>query len=196
LFEKIEHIDQQLFLLLNGLNAPFVDPIMLFFTETYTWIPLYVILLYFIIRHFGIKSLLWILPLITLLIAASDQSSVHLFKNVFQRFRPCHNLHLQPFVHLIAGCGGKFGFISSHAVNTFALATFFHFILNDKVKYFSFFIFIWASIVAYSRIYAGVHYPADITVGAAWGFLIGYVFKSIFNFIVAKYPKAVLPLES
>lgn len=196
MLEKLEHIDQQLFLLLNGFHFSFMDPFMLFFTETYTWIPLYVILLYFIIRHFGIKSLIWILPLITLLITASDQSSVHLFKNVFQRYRPCHNLHLQPFVHLIAGCGGKYGFVSSHAVNTFALATFFHFLFSEKVKYFSVTIFIWASLVAYSRIYAGVHYPTDILVGAVFGFLIGYIFKSIFNLIVAKYPKAVLPLES
>lgn len=196
LIEKIEHIDQQLFLFLNGINSPFFDPLMLFFTETYTWIPLYVILLYFIIRHYGPKSLFWILPLIALLITCSDQTSVHFFKNVFQRYRPCHNLNLQAQVHLIAGCGGKFGFVSSHAVNSFALATFFHFILKEKVKYFGVTIFVWAALVAYSRIYAGVHYPADIIFGALWGILIGFGFKSIFFFFISKFPKSIVPLSA
>ena len=101
-----------------------------------------------------------------LAIVLSDQISVHAFKEVFLRYRPCHNLVLQSQVHLNGGCGGTYGFISSHAANTFALAMFLSLLFNGKIKYFTLFILVWASFVSYSRIYNGVHYPADIACGA------------------------------
>lgn len=131
---------------------------------------------------------LWLVVLAAVLvIVLSDQISVHAFKYVFLRYRPCHNLHLQAQVHLNDGCGGTYGFISSHAANTFALATFLSLLFKDKIKYFGIAIFIWAAFVSYSRIYNGVHYPADVAVGAIVGMGIGITVFKIYQFANHKF---------
>jgi len=117
-----------------------------------------------------------------LVIVLADQISVHAFKNVFLRYRPCHNLALQAQVHLNGGCGGTYGFISSHSANTFALAMFLTLLFKNKIKYFGLAIFFWAAFVSYSRIYNGVHYPADIAVGAIVGMGIGITVFKIYQF--------------
>jgi len=140
-------------------------------SATITWVPLYLVVLYFVFKQLKWKGLLTLLFLI-LVVVIADQGSVHLFKNVFQRLRPCHNLQIADFVHTINGkCGGKFGFVSSHATNTFAFATFSSFFF--KLQKYSYFIFFWAAFVSYSRIYLGVHFPGDILGGAILGYAIG-----------------------
>lgn len=107
------------------------------------------------------------------LIFLSDKVSVYLFKDVFLRYRPCHNLDISHLVHLVDGCGGKYGFVSSHAANTFALATYLGVVLKKHFPKMLLWMLIWAAVVSYSRIYLGVHYPADIVVGAILGVGIG-----------------------
>ncbi len=121
-----------------------------------------------------------------LVIVLSDQISVHAFKQVFLRYRPCHNLLLQAQVHLNDGCGGMYGFVSSHAANTFALAMFLSLLFKNKIKYFGLAIFVWAAFVSYSRIYNGVHYPADIACGAILGMGIGIVVFKIYQLLNKK----------
>ena len=116
--------DTWLFLLLNSQHSEALDPIMVLISGKFTWIPLYVILLALVIRKYQVRSMLIVVPFIVLLITSSDQISVHLFKNLFERLRPCHNSELKEFIHLLGNCGGQYGFLSSHASNTFALATF------------------------------------------------------------------------
>ena len=127
---------------------------------------------------------MWLVVLsVAILIVFSDQISVHLFKETFQRYRPSHNLSLEGKVHLLNGDrGGLYGFVSSHAANTFALTTFLIFFFRNK--YFALFMYLWAAFVSYSRVYAGVHYPFDIVGGMALGIflgLIGYKFYFHFN---------------
>jgi len=179
MIEFFTYWDTQLFIFLNGIHSPFWDPVMFWITKTNSWIPAYVILLIAIIykqRKGAIITLLFI----GLLIFLSDQISVHFFKDVFQRLRPCHTPELQDIVHLVKNkCGGKFGFVSSHAANTFALASFLSFLF--KYKPFTIIAFLWAAIVSYSRIYLGVHFPLDVLCGAILGFIIGFaVFKAYF----------------
>jgi len=109
------------------------------------------------------------------LIALSDLSSVHFFKNVFERLRPCHDPELIDRVHLVNGeCGGAFGFVSSHAANCFALAVFLVKILGKAYRHFTPLILLWAAVVAYSRIYLAVHFPGDVLCGALLGTIIGF----------------------
>lgn len=184
MLEKIISLDTELFLFLNGLHNPFMDKVMWITSATATWIPLYALVLFFVFKQLKWKGLLTFLFLV-LVVVFADQISVHWFKFVFQRLRPCHNPQIADFVHTVNGkCGGKFGFVSSHAANTFAFAAFSSFFFAKK-KY-SWFIFVWAAFVSYSRIYLGVHYPGDILGGAVLGFLIGIVLYFVYGFAFKK----------
>jgi undecaprenyl-diphosphatase len=168
-------LDEQITLALNSLHSPFFDVLMFNISKTFIWVPFYMVLMFFLWRQYGNK-IIWIKILFIVgLVFASDKSSVYLFKNVFERLRPCHNPELAPLLHLVNGkCGGKFGFISSHATNVFALATFLFFQMREKYRWIGW-LFLWAALVAYSRIYLGVHYFGDVVCGAIWGSLVGYV---------------------
>jgi len=178
LLEKLKSIDTSLFLILNGKHSAFFDFVFYWSSNKFLWIPLYVILFYLLVKFYKRESIFIILSLIVL-ITISDQMSVHGFKNVFMRLRPCHEPSLEGLVHIVNNkCGGSFGFYSSHASNHFALATFFHYFLGKKIRCFSFLIYIWAAIISYSRIYLGVHYPGDVIAGAMMGILLGFtIFK-------------------
>ena len=172
--ESIKEIDTQLFLFLNSKHNSFFDFIMFWASNKFVWIPLYALFAYLAFKHFGKKF--WLIALAAfLLILLSDQISNHVFKNNFLRYRPCHNLLIQDKIHMNGDCGGTYGFVSSHAANTFALAMFLGILFYNRIKYFTPLIFIWAFLVSYSRIYNGVHYPADISVGALIGMTIGVV---------------------
>ena len=124
MLEFLEHIDQQIFLFLNGMHNSFFDVFFWWFSNKYFWFPFYALLIYILIKRDKQKGAFAVLALI-ILITLSDQGSVYLFKNLFQRYRPCHNVDLQGLVHIVNNkCGGTYGFISSHASNSFALALF------------------------------------------------------------------------
>ena len=178
---SIKELDTNLFLYLNSKHNSFFDFVMYWASTRFVWIPLYLFFLFLVYKHFPKK--LWLVVLSAgLLIFLSDQISVHCFKDVFLRFRPCHNLAIQSQVHLNDGCGGTYGFISSHACNTFALAMFLSLLFWKRIKYFTPLIFLWAAFVSYSRIYNGVHYPADVAVGALVGMVIGIIVYKIFRY--------------
>jgi undecaprenyl-diphosphatase len=182
---KIKELDTQLFLFLNSRHNSFFDPVMFWVSHRYFWIPLYAFFLFLAWKHFGKK--VWLVALAAvLLVVLSDQISVHAFKNVFMRYRPCNNLEICSQVHVNDGKGGMYGFISSHAANTFALAMFLFLLFRERIRYFGLFIFAWAAFVSYSRIYNGVHYPADVAVGAILGMGIGVVVYKLFVFAASK----------
>lgn len=177
-------LDKEVLLFLNRMHSPLMDGIMWFFSRIQVWTPLYIVLIAFIILKFKEKSWL-IIPLGVLLIACSDQTSVHLFKNVFHRLRPSHEPSLEGLLHFVRNYhGGLYGFISSHASNTFALATFLSLLLQKK--WFTWAIFVWAGLVSYSRVYLGVHYPGDILCGAIWGVLLAFAFFVLYKKLVVK----------
>lgn len=189
--EVLEQLDRTLFLFLNGFHTDALDLIMYWISYKLTWIPWYLFLFYLLYKAQG-KQAIYTLLAAVLLIALSDQSSVHLFKENFMRYRPCHNLEIQDKVFLVKGCGGLYGFISSHASNTFALATFLSLVMRRHYKALPTILIIWASVVSFSRIYVGVHYPADILAGALHGAFLGglvYRFYSNLPFVNLKQSK-------
>lgn len=175
MMNAINNLDHELFLFLNGLHVGWLDPVMTFISSEMGWIPFYAILLYLIFRKSGWRGLFFVVIGVVILITCSDQLSSHVFKPVFQRLRPCHDPLIQDLVHLPNGhCGGQYGFISSHACNTFALASFITLIMKKFYKKIGLLMFIWAALVSYSRIYMGVHFPGDVLCGAAVGMILGF----------------------
>lgn len=169
--------DREAFLFLNHLGSKPYDFFWIWLSETWVWIPLYVIFAYLLYKSFGWKKFLFILIFIALGVTVSDQLA-GIFKHGIARLRPCNDPSLNQMMRIVK-CGGPYGFYSSHASNTFFLAQFLSMLLGQRYRLFPFFIFFWAAVVSYSRIYLGVHFPMDILMGAAAGFLIGGLFATL-----------------
>jgi len=185
IISSIKKLDTEFFLFCNSKHNAFFDSVMAMASGKFIWIPLYLFLLFLVFKYVG--KHIWLVAIsVALMILASDQLSVHLFKNVFLRYRPCHNLLIQDIMHLNGNCGGTYGFISSHAANTFALAMFLTLFFKNRINYFGVYIFLWAGFVSYSRVYNGVHYPADVAVGALVGMLIGWLIYKLYQVVNRK----------
>lgn len=169
--QEIINADREIFLYLNGLGNSTFDGFWLTVSEKWIWLPLYIIFLYLVYKNYKLKSLVFILIFIALGLTLSDQIA-GIYKNGIMRLRPCHDDLLIPKMRIVS-CGGSYGFFSSHASNSFFIATFMSLMLKDRYKYLPYLLVIWAGMVSYSRIYLGVHFPMDIIMGAGVGFLLG-----------------------
>ncbi len=169
--DTLKNIDNAILLWINSRHSDTLDTLMWNASGRYTWIPLYLVLAYFIIQKYGKRS--W-LPIVCTIIAVvlADQASNHLFKNIIMRYRPSHNLTLQGQLHYVNGyIGGLYGFASSHASNTTAFAVFIILLFRKWLVTIS--LICWVLLVCYSRMYLGVHYPSDILGGMLIGIITG-----------------------
>ena len=187
--ELLNSLDTKLFLFLNGKHNAFFDPIMYWFSDKWIWLPMYLLIAFFIVWRFKIKGVVMLL-FVGVVIVLCDQIASHLIKNAAMRLRPSHEPSLVGLIHLSkAGAGGLYGFVSSHAANAFGLATFLYFALDKRFNLLKYWLFTWAILVSYSRIYYGVHYPCVVLVAGCIGAFIGWAMSRLFFYTERKHLK-------
>ena len=174
--------DKDVFQTLNSkwIN-PFFDSIFPWLRDPAFWVPLYVFLLAFMIFNFGVKGLWWSLMLICT-VAMSDLIGARVFKEDFERLRPCNDPDLFGQVRLLLkNCSTSFSFVSNHAANHFGIATFFVLSFRGLFKYWAYLAYFWGFVVSYAQIYVGAHFPLDVIGGALLGILLGSLTAWIFH---------------
>ena len=184
MIDKLESIDHSLVLAINAMHYTFLDSFMWFLSGSYILLLLIPFVFYFLFKEYRSNQLPWIFAAVVLTVILTDQLSVHAFKEVFQRYRPSHNLLLKSQLHLheypdgsFYG-GGKFGFVSSHAANYFGILT----IISSLIRqgWVKIILLTIALLVIYSRVYLGVHYVSDVLCGALLGFVLAqFVLQSL-----------------
>jgi len=179
----LSDIDARLLLIVNGAHSPFFDSVMWCISGRWIWVPFYAVLAYLLFRRMSWKRASICLVTIGLIILAADQTCATLIRPEIGRLRPANlNNPLSSFVHVVNGYrGGRYGFPSCHAVNTFALAVFMSLVIRHK--WFTVMMFSWAFIVSYSRMYLGVHYFGDLFCGATIGSLFAVLFYYLQNYL-------------
>ena len=194
MLEEILKLDTELFIFLNNLGTSSFDSFWTFLSRKEANIAVYLSGLLFFLKNKGFKSyrvkpldVFYIFSLVLVMILISDQSA-NIFKDSFQRLRPCYNEIIQDSVRLVKeSCGGKYGFFSAHASNSFSLAVFFGVLFRDFSKYPIYFTIIYASLISYSRIYLGVHYPLDIIFGGLFGIINGILIYKIHGIMLKRF---------
>ena len=172
--DELLELDELLFLFLNGLGSTVYDFFWLTITNKTLNAIVYIGLALYFFKKTNLKYFSLLLVSVALLILFTDQFT-NFIKYTVSRPRPCHIDYFQGIIRLVKqDCGGAFGYFSGHASNSFALAVFFSRLLH-KIKWLPFILSLFAFLVAYSRIYIGVHYPLDVFSGAIMGSLTGYI---------------------
>lgn len=187
MLDQLIQYDKELFLYLNNLGSSTWDSFWLFWTGKYNWVPLYAILLYLIFKNVSRKAFVLTVLVIVLLVSFTDQVT-NLFKYGFERYRPCHTSDVKDLMRLVkSSCGGRFGYFSAHASNSMSVAIFVGLLLKPYYKYLVFILLFWSLMMAYSRIYVGVHFPLDMVSGMLFGALSGFMFYKILKFLWFKF---------
>lgn len=190
MIETLIEWDHQLFFFLNGLHTEWVDNFMYWYTNKKIWIPFYLFLIGWMIKEYKWKSVTYIL-MVSAAVGLADLIISGFMKPFFERYRPSRDPAFEGLVHIVRGhTGGRYGFASSHAGTAFALATFIYLLFKENYKWIVW-IFAWAFLMAYTRVYIGVHYPGDIFVGGIIGAILGYIFYWIAVYINKKSARQV-----
>lgn len=191
MIEFLNNLDTSIFLAINGHHSPFFDNFMTLFTGRFIWIPMYATILWILFKDFcGKRAVIYLLGIIAA-IYLTDQTCASVIRPAVERLRPS-NLEnaLSEMAYIVNGYrGGSYGFPSCHAANSFALASIIALIVRHRR--FTWFIFGWAIINSYSRLYLGVHYPGDLIVGA----IIGCSFGSICYYTARAISSRAIPTE-
>ena len=180
-FTTIKALDQQILLAINHAHTPALDVLMTFASNRLVWFPAYAVLLGWLVYLFRRHA--WLLvPLLFATVGLADSITSRLFKPFFARPRPCHDGRLVGLLHLPDGCGGQFGFLSSHAANSVALTVFLVLVLPaGRFRPLKWGVAAWALLLSYSRVYLAAHYPFDVLGGALIGGLLAWLGATLFR---------------
>mgnify|MGYP003324908158 FL=1 len=185
MLDRIKQIDTELLIFLNNLGNKSWDPLWVSITDKFTFLPLFILIIFFLFKKNGTKGLLVILLFISVLILFTDQFT-NVVKDFTQRLRPCRLDELQGLLRDIDIRCGKYGFFSAHAANSISVTIFIINCVDESVKKFLKPVLIfWVMIFSYSRIYLGVHYPLDTIFGLSFGIFSGFLFKYIYNYFIS-----------
>ena len=184
-FSAIIEWDRELLVNINSLNAPFWDNIMWWISDRFVWIPLYLSIIFFLFKTKGKDAMIAALA-VGLCVLIADQVASGFCKPFFERLRPTHDPQLKDILHIVNDYRSSlYGFCSSHASNTFGIATLTCLLFRNK--WYSALIFSWAVLNSYSRMYLGVHFPLDIVCGALVGVAAGYISYYLYKYTVSKF---------
>lgn len=172
-FQTLIQLDKQLLLMLNGSESLYYDMLMMTLTNAWTWVPLYVSLFYVVLKNNeNVQKILLILASAGLCVLLAGTVDDTIVKPLVARWRPTHDPQIGLMVDIVDGYrGGRYGFFSAHAANTFSIAIFFCWLVRCRLL--SLALITWSFINCWTRLYLGVHFPGDILVGLLWGFLVG-----------------------
>jgi len=185
MLDRIKQIDTELLIFLNNLGNKSWDPLWVSITDKFTFLPLFILIIFFLFKKNGTKGLLVILLFISILILFTDQFT-NVVKDFTQRLRPCRLDELQGLLRDIDIRCGKYGFFSAHAANSISVTIFIINCVDESVKKFlKPVLILWVMIFSYSRIYLGVHYPLDTIFGLSFGIFSGFLFKYIYNYFIS-----------
>ena len=184
MLEKLQELDRDLFVFLNGMGSETFDPLWRVITQLWSWVPIFAIIFYLTFKRLGWRHALLVVGMITLLLLVTDQTT-NLIKNGIQRLRPGNNPEIADIIRAVIK-RHSFSFISGHASNSMAVAFFLYRVLHPYLKYMGFF-FLWPLIFAYSRIYLGLHYPGDILAGYLYGLLTGWLVLKLYIYLRDRY---------
>jgi undecaprenyl-diphosphatase len=181
----IQQLDQSITLALNGSDSLFWDNLMMCVTNTFSWSLIIIMLLVIFFRNNYVRDAFIILLTIGLMIFVADRLCSGLVKPMVARWRPTQDPEIMYLIDIVDGYrGGRFGFFSGHACNTFCMATFLSLLFRYKAVTFT--LYFWSATTTFTRLYLGVHYFGDVTVGLIVGCLIGWGFYYLYNKVMQR----------